>query len=141
MNLHMLTPAAALIIWTLVMMIWMFVITGSAYTGAGLDVSTQKRGSRGQDLTGLIPAKAQWPAHNYVHLLEQPTIFYPIVIMSSLTGAGVIDIAIAWTYVALRIAHSIWQATVNKVPQRFFLFIVSSACLAALAVRSLIFTL
>ena len=40
----------------------------------------------------------------------------------------------AWGYVALRIAHSIVQATVNRVQPRFVFFSLSSACLVALTV-------
>ena len=32
----------------------------------------------------------------------------------------------AWIYVALRIVHSIWQATVNVVSVRFLLFLLST---------------
>jgi hypothetical protein len=37
--------------------------------------------------------------------------------------------------------HSIWQATVNKIPVRVFLFGVSSLCLIALAVNAVRLTL
>jgi len=41
----------------------------------------------------------------------------------------------------LRIIHSIWQATVNKVPVRFLLFLVSSLALLTLAIRAAMATL
>ena len=56
-------------------------------------------------------------------------------------GAGAIDVTLAWVYVALRIVHSIWQATVNKVPVRFLLFLVSSLALLTLAIRAAMATL
>jgi hypothetical protein len=43
---------------------------------------------------------------------------------------------LAWTYVALRVAHSVFQATVNKIEVRFALFFVSSLVLAAMTVRA-----
>ena len=43
--------------------------------------------------------------------------------------------------VGLRIVHSIWQATVNKVPVRFMLFLAGSLVLVFLAYRALSLTL
>ncbi|MBP6556705.1 MAG: MAPEG family protein, partial [Novosphingobium sp.] len=45
---------------------------------------------------------------------------------------------IAWAYVALRIVHSIFQSTVNKVAPRFILFALSSLCLMALTLHLLL---
>jgi hypothetical protein len=56
-------------------------------------------------------------------------------------GAGAVDVTLAWAYVALRIIHSIYQSTVNKVKIRFLIFVVSSFVLTALAVRAVIATL
>jgi hypothetical protein len=39
----------------------------------------------------------------------------------------------AWAYVALRIVHSIFQATVNFIPVRFALFMLSSLTLFVIA--------
>jgi len=92
-------------------------------------------------LNGVLPDKVMWKSHNYSHLLEQPTIFYPAVIILAMMGATATDIALAWGYVALRIAHSLWQATVNKIPMRFALFLLSTLCLVALALRAVMATL
>jgi hypothetical protein len=43
---------------------------------------------------------------------------------------------VAWGYVALRIVHSVWQATVNTVPVRFTLFLLSTLCLLLLAIHA-----
>jgi hypothetical protein len=57
-----------------------------------------------------------------------------------MTGPGALDVALAWIYVALRIIHSVWQATVNKVPIRFLLFITSTLALVVLALRAVMVT-
>jgi hypothetical protein len=89
-----------------------------------------------------MPDHVAWPSHNYTHLLEQPTLFYAIVLILAVLGQGSgWNVTFAWGYVGLRIAHSIWQATVNKLPIRFGLFILSTACLMALAVNALRATL
>ena len=56
-----------------------------------------------------------------------------------LAAAG--DVLAAWIYVALRIVHSLWQATVNVVSVRFLLFLASSLALFYLAFRALMLTL
>jgi hypothetical protein len=89
----------------------------------------------------VLPDAVNWKAHNYSHLMEQPTIFYPTVIILALTGAGMVDVVLAWAYVLLRIAHSLWQALVNRIPVRITLFQLSTICLVALAVRAVMATL
>ena len=49
-----------------------------------------------------------------------------------------LNATLAWAYVGLRIIHSIWQSTVNKVMPRFALFALSSLCLMALTLHLLI---
>jgi hypothetical protein len=41
-------------------------------------------GARSGDGEAQMPAKANWISHNYPHLMEQPTVFYPVVIMLAL---------------------------------------------------------
>lgn len=136
---NILTPAALLVLWTLVMLVWMGATRGPALRKLGTD--NLKHGARGQDLEGMIPDEVNWKAHNYAHLTEQPTIFYAAVFILALSGYGPVDALLAWIYVALRIAHSAWQAAVNRQPARMFLFLASSAVLIVLAVRALVATL
>lgn len=140
MQAQILAPAAVLVVWTLVMMFWMAGVRLPALKKAGIDLGARP-GGRGQDLEGQLDPRLNWPAHNYSHLMEQPTIFYPTVVILAIMGAGAVDVTLAWVYVALRIVHSIWQATVNKVPVRFLLFILSSIALVALAIRAAMVTL
>jgi len=80
-----------------------------------------------------------WKAHNHTHLHEQPTLFYATVAVLAILGAVTpLTVGLAWTYVALRVAHSIWQATVNVVRIRFLLFAASMIVLAVLAVIALL---
>jgi len=141
MQAQMLAPAAVLVCWSLIMLVWMAQVRFAAFAKVGVDLKTSKPGGRGQNLEGVLPDEVNWKAHNYGHLMEQPTIFYPTVVILALMGAGMIDVVLAWAYVGLRIAHSIWQATVNRIPVRLNLFGLSTLCLIALAVRALIATL
>lgn len=140
MQAQMLAPAAVLAVWSLVMLFWMAGVRLPALKKAGVDMGARP-GGRGQDLEGVVEPKVNWPAHNYSHLMEQPTVFYPVVVILAMMGAGAVDVALAWAYVGLRILHSIWQATVNKVPLRFLLFMLSTFALVALALRACAATL
>ena len=141
MEAKMLAPAAVLVLWSLIMLIWIVVTRFPAMAKAGMTPAKAKPGGRGQDLDGVLPDKVQWKSHNYTHLMEQPTIFYPTVVILALTGATATDVTLAWTYVGLRIVHSLWQAMVNRLPVRILLFTASTVCLAALAVRAVMATL
>jgi len=95
------------------------------------------QGWTGAMLEELIPREVQWKAHNYNHLHEAPTVFYAVALTLAVVGAGDgLNATLGWTYVALRVAHSIWQATVNKVMPRFALFALSTLVLTALIARA-----
>ena len=142
MQAQMLAPAAVLIAWSLVMMIWMAGTRLPAMKAKmGGSLGKAKPGGRGQDLEGVLDDRINWKAHNYAHLMEQPTLFYAASLIIALLGAAAGDVLAAWIYVALRIVHSVWQATVNVVSIRFFLFMGSSIALVWLAVRALSLTL
>lgn len=136
MMAQILTPAAVLVLWSIVMLFWMAGTRLPALKQLG-GLGRAKPGGRGQDLDGVLPDEVNWKAHNYAHLMEQPTLFYATVIILAIMGAGRLDVALAWSYVGLRIVHSIWQSTVNRVPVRFTLFLLSTVCLTMLALRAL----
>ena len=134
----LLGPVVALIAWSLVMLLWMVVTRLPAMKKAGVDLNTRV-GSTPGALDGVVDDKAQWKAHNYIHLMEQPTIFYAIVFALILMGADYrLNVLLAWGYVALRIAHSIVQATWNRILARFILFALSTLCLLGLTLHAAI---
>lgn len=125
----LLGPVIVLVAWTLVMMIWMMAARLPKLKGRRLP-----DGARGADLE---PGPHNWPAHNYVHLVEQPTVFYAIVLaLVAMDDRFTLNLYLAWAYVLLRIAHSIWQATRNVVAVRFLLFLLSTLCLIALTIHA-----
>ena len=136
-----LAPAAILVLWSLVMLVWMALTRLPALSSQLGGLANAKPGGRGQDLEGVLADRINWKAHNYAHLMEQPTLFYATVFILAIAGAGAIDVALAWAYVALRVVHSIWQALVNRVPVRFALFSASTICLAVLSVRAVLATI
>jgi len=122
------------------MLFWMAGVRLPALKKAGIDLGARP-GGRGQDLEGQVDPKINWPSHNYSHLMEQPTVFYAAVMIIAIMGPGAADVLAAWIYVGLRIIHSIWQATVNTVPVRFLLFIISTFALLFLGISAVMATL
>ncbi len=127
-----LTPALALIGWTLVMCVWLYAVRIPAIGKAGIDPA------KAQEPTSLdaLPLKVRQVGYNYNHLMEQPTLFYALVFYTYLAGQqNDANILLAWAYVALRVVHSLVQATVNVILLRFGIFAVATLVLAVLAVR------
>jgi hypothetical protein len=138
----LLAPGAVLALWTLVMCLWMAITRFQAMAKVGMDVKTVQPGGRGQDLEAVLPPDVNWKSHNYTHLLEQPTLFYAIIIFLSLAGGvNQYTLYLAWGYVVLRVIHSLYQATINKVVVRFAIFLISTILLFTLALMAVIATL
>ena len=109
----------------------------SACIEDGLKVGSMPAGARGVDTEAQVSSKANWISHNYTHLMEQPTVFYPVVIMLALMGDNsALSLNLAWGYAGVRVLHSLWQANVNMIRVRFALFALSSLCLITLAARA-----
>jgi len=141
-QLPILAPAAVLVLWSLVVLLWMTATRWPAFARAGLKIGEAEPGSRYVDVESEMPAKVNWKSHNYTHLMEQPTIFYAAVAILALAGEGSgINVAFAWAYVGIRVVHSIWQGTINIIPVRVALFTVSTLFLWALAINAVRATL
>lgn len=141
MQAQILAPAAVLIAWTLIILLMIPPTRFPALKKIGLTVGNAPRGARGPDSEAKLPPRVQWVSHNYSHLLEQPTIFYPAVIIIAMMGAAAGDVLAAWIYVGLRIVHSLWQVFVNIVLVRFVLFLGMTLALIYLAYRAIALTL
>ncbi len=129
----LLFPVVALVAWTMVMWAWMYLTRIPAIRSA--DMKLDPHVPRGEQMASL-PAPVRWKADNYNHLMEQPTQFYAVAISLALIGATAIDVYLAWAYVGLRVVHSIFQATVNKIEVRFTFFALSSLVLIGLTARA-----
>lgn len=133
---EILKPVVVLIGWSLVMLLWTVATRLPAMSRAGIRLGSLV-GGRGANADGVLPDKAQWKAHNYNHLMEQPTLFYAACLVLAVSGWGNgLNATIAWGYVVLRIAHSLVQATFNRVIVRFWLFALSTVCLLALTLHA-----
>lgn len=129
-------PVMVLVLWTLLMLAWLAITRLTAMSSAGIELKSAV-GGRGVDLEGVLPDRVNWKSHNYSHLLEQPTLFYATAIVLGIVGAGEgINLILAWTYVIVRVAHSLVQALWNRVAVRFTLFGISTLALLVMAVNA-----
>lgn len=135
MYASMMVPVLALVCWTLVMWVWMYATRIPAMHKAGLKPAKLKEKSE----LDVLPRGVRQIADNHNHLHEQPVLFYALAMYSHLVGVGdPVNIGFAWSYVILRIIHSVFQATVNFIPVRFLIYTLATLCLIVIAVRNVI---
>ena len=119
---------------TFIMFLWMYATRLPAFSRAGIKPQEAMHPGTYHD---RIPSEVRRVADNYNHLFEAPTIFYAVTLAIVLLGlADPVHVICAWAFVALRVAHSIVQATVNKVVLRFSLFALSWVAMGVMIVRA-----
>lgn len=130
----LLQPIIALVAWSLMMWLWMYVTRIPAIQAMKLELDPTVPP---KDLMAQLPARVRWKADNYNHLMEQPTIFYAAALVVALADPqNSVALMAAWGYVLLRVAHSLWQALVNVILVRFALFVLSTVCLIVLTAQA-----
>ncbi|NQE64705.1 MAPEG family protein [Caulobacter sp. RHG1] len=135
MNETMIAPVMALVGWSLLIWLWMYVQRIPAMQKAGI----KPQDARFPGSLNALPDGARQAADNYNHLMEQPTIFYAAALAIQVAGhADGMAVHLAWVYVVARVLHSLVQVSVNLVAVRFLLFLVSTGVLAAMVVRELV---
>lgn len=85
-----------------------------------------------------VPPGVSIPNRNYMNLLEMPVLFYVACLTLYVTkSVDALALALAWTYVALRVAHSLVHLTYNDVIHRLSFFAASNFILAGIWIRIL----
>jgi hypothetical protein len=132
-----LTPVLALILWTFLIWALMYARRIPAMQAAQMDPESAK--SPHGAWKNELPLRVQAAAHNYNHLLEQPTIFYALMFYATLAGQVSNNLFYAaWAYVVLRVLHSFIQVSAGKVMIRFALFSLSTLVLMAMFVMAIL---
>ena len=128
-------PVLALIAWTFVMWVWLYATRIPALRAAKTDlVAVSRTGAKLE-----LPPEVSRVADNYNHLHEQPTIFYALALAAEV--ANVVDwfsMALGWSYVVLRVLHSLVQATRNVIIVRFYIFAAASLVLLLLLINTIL---
>jgi len=127
-------PVLALVGWTFVMWVWLYATRIPAMRAARVDLEAMRAGGK-----LVLPPEVSRVADNYNHLHEQPTIFYALALAAQLANAvDIWSVALAWTYVGVRVIHSFVQATRNIILLRFSVFATASLALLLLLVRTVL---
>jgi hypothetical protein len=100
-----------------------------------------RAGRRGEIVTkdfrygesATVPSYVKIPNRNYMNLLELPVLFYVVCLLLYISAAAsLIMLTLAWTYVALRVVHSLIHLSYNNVIHRLAAFALSNFVLIAL---------
>lgn len=87
-------------------------------------------------LNAALPESVNRPSNNLKNLFELPVVFYALCLALLVTQrADGLFINLAWAYVALRAAHSAIHCSVNFVPLRFAVYLLSSIVLWVMVFR------
>lgn len=116
-------PMLALAAWTLVILITL-ILKRVKHAG---DANIDPQQMRTPDMAYSVCTESiNNMANNFKHLFEVPVLFYVVCLAATLAGAvGSLMAALAWAFVALRVAHSVVQCTSNVVMVRLGVFAVS----------------
>jgi hypothetical protein len=134
MHSPLLAPVVALLLWSLIMCAWLYATRISAIRKLGIAYDPHRPA---EAFHAQLPAEVRWKADNYNNLMEQPTLFYAVTFTLALLGADAgLNVGLAWLYVALRIAHSLVQATINIVMIRFAIFMAATIVLLVMSLRA-----
>lgn len=133
---QLIQPLVALVIWSFIMWVWMYATRIPAIVKMKVKLDPQlPNGTQ----TAMLPAHVRWKADNYNHLMEQPTLFYALILALTYLGeTSTFVIYAAWLYVALRIVHSLIQAIGNNMMHRFYVYVLSNIALLFLTIKAAI---
>ena len=139
MHSPLLAPVIALVLWSLVMCAWLYARRIPAIRKIGIVYDPRRPA---EEFHAQLPADVRWKADNYNNLMEQPTLFYAVALTLALLGGDAgMNGALAWLYVALRVAHSLVQALINIVILRFAIFMAATFVLLVMTVRAALIVL
>jgi hypothetical protein len=117
-------PMLALVGWTMTVLL----VVGGRRLASGLHPREFKLGE-----SAAVPPQVIVANRNFMNLLEVPVLFYVVCLMFYVSGqAGPGAVALAWTFVGLRVAHSAVHLSYNNVMHRFGLFALSNLALVGL---------
>ena len=89
------------------------------------------------ELRPRLSPRMRFITDNYNHLFEQPVLFYALVVYLHLSEtADVLQVQMAWLYVASRAIHSLIHLTSNNVSARALTFVISTIILIGMILRA-----
>ena len=120
-----LLPVMALVLWTLCVLLLIPIQRFRAAFAKQVTVGDFKLGE-----SANVPDNVRLPNRAYINLLEAPVLFYVLcIILFTTQMVDLVAVWIAWTYVGLRVVHSLIHLTYNNVFHRLGVFATSNAVL------------
>lgn len=103
---------------------------------------TDPRYFKTYDLDTRIPAPTVQAVRNYINLFESPVLFYAVIGLVLAMGLAHSHLVVlAYTYVAIRVVHSVVHLTRNKLLPRMITFGLSMLVLLLIWTRTLLLVL
>lgn len=132
-----LAPVFVMILLTFALAIWMGLVRNRAISAGELkikDIALTKE---------VWPDRAKQIGNSYHNQYELPLLFYVLVALALITRkADLIFVVMSWVFVLSRLLHAYVHTTSNRVPRRFFAYLIGLATLflmwAIFAVRILL---
>lgn len=124
MTLKLIYPALAQILWSFVVLVIMFQRRKQAFANrevelADIAVSTER-----------YPDPARLAAANFSNQFETPVLFFALTLIAIHVGAtAYVMAALAWVFVATRVAHTLIHTGSNSLKHRAIVFGIGIACL------------
>jgi hypothetical protein len=89
-----------------------------------------------EQIAATLPEAVNRAANNFRNLFELPVVFHAICLLLLTTQTSdAVYVNLAWSHVALRVAHSLIHCTLNIVTLRFAAFALSSIVLWIMLAR------
>lgn len=121
MNYELVYPMAAMVLLTFMVLIALFRSRISAVRAGEADAGYYKTYQEGAE-----PRQTAQFSRHLVNLFESPTLFYAACIVGMVTGEnGTVLVALAWVYVAMRVAHAYVHTGRNSLPPRIKIYFSS----------------
>lgn len=128
-------PFVATMLLTMVVWVYMYGRRLPFIFSSGLD----PRQMTPLELARRSPPQVSNPSDNLKNLFELPTVFYAVVLYLYVThqvdGGYVVA---AWGFFLFRVLHSVVHCTVNFIPLRFALYVISAGALWFMVTRAAI---
>jgi hypothetical protein len=126
-------PLFAMVLLTFV--VWVYMYVRRLTFLSRLDVPRQELTPA--RLAELSPRAVANPSDNLKNLFEIPVLFYALALVLFTTHqVDGVYVAAAWIFVLFRALHSAVHCTINVIPLRFFLYLLSTLAVWFIAARA-----
>jgi len=122
-KIEIIPPVFAMVGLTFLVWIRMYVVRLGGMARHGVKAEEMKDKEK-------LPQSIATSGDNFNNIMQLPTLFYVAAIFLYLADqVTVLQVGLAWTFVALRVVHSIIHSTYNRIIHRFLAYVSGAICL------------